>query len=575
MHQIREYKIIEKIGEGGMGEVFLAEDENLGRMVAIKVLAPELLRNAALIERFKQEARLQATLTHPNIVSLYNFFFEANNYYMVLEYVEGVTLKQIIGRSGRIDEQRCKYIFSQILEGLGYAHSQGVMHRDIKPSNIIINEKKHDNVKIMDFGIAKVLGDRGMTKTGTKMGTIYYMSPEQVRAEKDIDQRTDIYSLGIVLYEMLTGKLPFNTNTESDFAIMNEIVGAPLKDLNLYNKNVSENIWSVIKKMTAKAVNDRYRTCYQVGVDIEEKVGEKSASINDQSIVAGDSGHTINKEKLTETNKLPQSDERTTFDKNNQEAHLRNFKQNNNIGQNEAELNNKQIYSNGRNPFSFGKVIAGMVLILVAIFIIFLIVKKDDTSANLGQDEQNENAQNSHSSTSSSFDEQMWQNVKNNSDPEKIQDYLNNYPNTIHRSEAELLINNLNSISSNEIKNFLDDMMIYSNNKNIDGIVNCYADNVNFFKSGIVNKNFIKKDKIAYYKSWDVVNYEIINGSMNIISNANSNSKTVQYRISYTVYSTKRNKQSQGVSENILQIRKGRNGIEIYDQKEKVIPRRL
>ncbi len=271
MQQIREYKIIEKIGEGGMGEVFLAEDENLGRMVAIKALAPELLRNSELIERFKQEARVQASLIHPNIVSLFTFFSEQNSMYMVLEYAPGKTLKEEIKQLGVIEESKALLLLHQILEGVGYAHQKGIVHRDLKPSNIMLDE--NDAVKIMDFGIAKVLGDRGMTKTGTKMGTIYYMSPEQIRAAKDIDQRTDIYSLGIVLYEMLTGRVPFNTNTESDFEIMNEIVNNSFPDVRKYNPSVSEITAKVIDKMIAKQKEERYATCYQCGIDLTcEKV---------------------------------------------------------------------------------------------------------------------------------------------------------------------------------------------------------------------------------------------------------------------------------------------------------------
>ena len=178
MEQIREYKIKNKIGEGGMGEVYLAEDENLGRQVAIKMLAPELMRNAELVERFKQEARLQASLIHPNIVALHTFFMHENMLYMVMEYAQGITLKELIKQKGKLDESTAKHLMLQILEGVGFAHQLGIVHRDLKPSNIMVS--KDGKIKIMDFGIAKVLGDRGMTKTGTKMGTLYYMSPEQI-----------------------------------------------------------------------------------------------------------------------------------------------------------------------------------------------------------------------------------------------------------------------------------------------------------------------------------------------------------------------------------------------------------
>jgi len=267
MQQIREYKIINKIGEGGMGEVYLAEDENLGRQVAIKMLAPELMRNAELVERFKQEARLQASLIHPNIVALHTFFTHENMLYMVMEYAQGITLKDLIKKKGKLDEKTSKHIILQILEGVGFAHQKGIVHRDLKPSNIMIDNNL--DIKIMDFGIAKVLGDRGMTKTGTKMGTLYYMSPEQVKAEKDIDQRTDIYSLGIIFYEMLTGKVPFNTDTESDFEVMREIVdgntATRIRNLN----TLSSNVKNIISKMTINQKSNRYVTCYNCSEEIK------------------------------------------------------------------------------------------------------------------------------------------------------------------------------------------------------------------------------------------------------------------------------------------------------------------
>lgn len=241
---LRDYKIICKIGEGGMGSVYLAEDTMLDRKVALKVLNPLLTEDPHFIDRFRQEAKVQAGLIHPNIVTLYNFFMEENNYYMVMEYAAGITLKEFIKKTGPIPEERALRILKQILEGLGYAHAKRIIHRDIKPGNIIIDI--HDNVKIMDFGLARILSDKGMTKTGAKMGTVYYMSPEQIRAEKDIDQRTDIYSLGITFYEMLSGRIPFNTAIESDFVIMNQIINEKIRDPRQYYPFISNEMVDII-----------------------------------------------------------------------------------------------------------------------------------------------------------------------------------------------------------------------------------------------------------------------------------------------------------------------------------------
>ena len=241
---IRDYKIIKKLGEGGMGTVYLAEDTMLERKVALKKLNPVLTKDSHFTERFRHEAKVQASLIHPNIVTLYNYFREGDNYCMVMENVDGVTLKHLISSTGPMPEQRAVWILNQMLEAVGFAHKKGIIHRDLKPSNILIT--KDDNVKILDFGIAKILQDKGLTKTGTKMGTVYYMSPEQIKAVKDIDHRTDIYSLGITFYEMLSGRVPFNVDTDSDFEIMTEIVSSDLKDPREYYPHISKWIVDVL-----------------------------------------------------------------------------------------------------------------------------------------------------------------------------------------------------------------------------------------------------------------------------------------------------------------------------------------
>ncbi len=255
MTQIREYRIISKIGEGGMGEVFLAEDLNLSRKVAIKMLAPELMRNPEIVERFKQEAQVQSSLLHPNIVALYNFFIEDDKFYMVMEYVEGETLAQRLKRLGMMPANFCLPIFEQILQAVAFAHSKGIIHRDLKPSNIIISN--NNVVKIMDFGIAKIFGVDGKTKMGTKMGTVNYMSPEQVRGEV-VDNRTDIYSLAITLYEMLTGKNPYgDLHDKSEYLIMEKIIKEGLKDPREYNQYIPNWLVDIIYKATAKDRNYR------------------------------------------------------------------------------------------------------------------------------------------------------------------------------------------------------------------------------------------------------------------------------------------------------------------------------
>lgn len=267
-----EYRIIRKIGEGGMGTVFLAEDLLMQQEVAIKLLHMAMTTDPEIVERFKTEAKAQYKLTHPYIVKLTRLVQNGEHYFIVMEYVEGMTLKEMLAKTGLLPEDRALPIFHKILRGLAYAHSQGIIHRDIKPGNIIID--KNGNPKITDFGIAKILGDKGLTQTGTKLGTVYYMSPEQIKNPKGVDQRTDVYSLGITLYEMLTGKLPYNTGLDSEYDLMNEIVNTPIKNPLDFYPHISPGVVKMIYHMTAKDKLERYAHCEEY-LDFHLKRAEK------------------------------------------------------------------------------------------------------------------------------------------------------------------------------------------------------------------------------------------------------------------------------------------------------------
>ena len=210
-HTIHNCKIIEKIGEGGMGVVYLGEDIMLGRKVAVKVLRPHLLHDESLLERFKSEARILSRLNHPNIAGLYNFFSYENTYCMVMEYVDGEPLDELLKKNRRVPPEIAANMIYQALEGLNHAHRRNIIHRDIKLSNLILS--RQDVIKIMDFGIARAAGSSRLTSTGRAVGTLEYMSPEQIRGQEGGEQ-SDLYSLGIVLYELLTGQVPFKDNTE-------------------------------------------------------------------------------------------------------------------------------------------------------------------------------------------------------------------------------------------------------------------------------------------------------------------------------------------------------------------------
>ena len=209
------YKITEKIGEGGMGAVFKGVDTMLEREVAIKMLRPDFTRDAEIAERFRAEAITLAKLNHSNIATLHNFFRHEEDYFMVMEFVRGETLEDLIKKHGALPPDRAIFLFGLALEGIGHAHTMGIIHRDIKPANMMFTEK--GSLKVMDFGIARVLGTTRMTRQGTIIGTVAYMAPEQIKGQ-DSDSRTDIYSLGILLYEMVTGRVPFES--ESEYGIM-------------------------------------------------------------------------------------------------------------------------------------------------------------------------------------------------------------------------------------------------------------------------------------------------------------------------------------------------------------------
>src|SRR5688572_28090392 len=205
-----QLEILELIGRGGMGAVYKARQRALDRIVALKVLPPGVKRDPSFEERFTREARALARVSHPNIVNVYEFGQSASRlFYFVMEFVDGVNLRQML-RSHQLKPAEALAIVPQICDALQYAHDEGIVHRDIKPENILVDRK--GRVKIADFGLAKLLQrapvDLNITRTGQVMGTLHYMAPEQYRAPEGVDHRADIFSLGVVFYEMLTGELP-------------------------------------------------------------------------------------------------------------------------------------------------------------------------------------------------------------------------------------------------------------------------------------------------------------------------------------------------------------------------------
>lgn len=257
--KVLNYRIDSFIDKGGMGSVYLGIHEKLGRKVAIKVLHNHLAQNDQLRRRFKNEAESMAKLQHPNIVTLYDYDENEAGLFLIMEYVEGMELgKYINQKTGPIPTDLAVELFGQLLDGFDYAHKNGVVHRDIKPSNILIT--KDNKVKILDFGIAKLVeGDKSLTKTGTQMGSVLYMSPEQVKG-KHVDNRSDIYSLGVTLFQMVTGKCPYDKDT-TEYEIYDKIVKEPLSRIAVIYRGVNTSFQALIDKATEKDVSRRYATC--------------------------------------------------------------------------------------------------------------------------------------------------------------------------------------------------------------------------------------------------------------------------------------------------------------------------
>ncbi len=256
---IQNYRLVRKLGEGGMGEVWLAEHLTIARKVAIKVLHAQYARNPKIQQRFRNEAATLSKLKHPNIVALYDFIESDSDIYLVMEYVEGRNLEEVVRTdTGPMPTAKLLQIFKQILSAVGYAHQQGVVHRDIKPSNFMIGDD--GVVKVLDFGIAKLLeDDQHLTKTGLRMGTTFYMSPEQVNTEA-VDHRSDIYSLGVTLFFLATGKAPYEGET-SEYKVFDQIVRTPLPAGRTVYVGVAPEVDAVIAKATKKAPADRFQGC--------------------------------------------------------------------------------------------------------------------------------------------------------------------------------------------------------------------------------------------------------------------------------------------------------------------------
>ncbi len=269
---ISHYKIIEKLGEGGMGIVYKAEDTKLEREVAIKLLPQYIAVNSEERERFRIEAKAAASLNHPNISTIHSIEEVDENFFIVMEYIDGVELKDKI-KTGPIPTDESINIATQIAEGLEAAHKKGIVHRDIKSGNIMITQ--NGKAKIMDFGLAKIKGGRQVTKLGSTVGTIAYMSPEQAKGD-EVDHRTDIWSFGVVLYEMLTGKQPFKG--DYDQAVIYSIFNEDPQPIEHFNNNVPTGLIRILQRALEKNPDARYQSMQELLNDLTSLQGDGSVN---------------------------------------------------------------------------------------------------------------------------------------------------------------------------------------------------------------------------------------------------------------------------------------------------------
>ncbi len=255
------YRLVRHLARGGMAEVYVAEDQLLNRTVAVKVLFPELAHDEAFVERFRREARAAASLNHHNIVSVYDFGDDERSWFIVMEYVEGRNLRDVIRSEGPMHPSRAAELGAEVAAALAAAHAQGIIHRDVKPANVLIASDS-GTVKVADFGIARAAGARqGLTMPGTVLGTATYLSPEQAQGA-EVDFRTDVYSLGMVLYEMLAGKPPFTG--DSPVAVAYQQLSQTAPPPSTQNADVPPALDAIVMRAMAKKPDDRQATAEEI-----------------------------------------------------------------------------------------------------------------------------------------------------------------------------------------------------------------------------------------------------------------------------------------------------------------------
>ncbi len=279
------FEILAKVGEGGMGRVFKALQLNLDRTVALKILPSNLAKDEMYLERFYREARAAAKLRHPNIVSAIDVGCSDGRHYFAMEFVRGKSLAQILRERGRLPQAEAMEIVRQIALGLAHAHQSGIVHRDIKPSNIMVS--RDGKAKLCDLGLARRddVDEASLVEPGKTVGSPKYMAPEQARAGGEVDARSDLYSLGVTLFQALAGRLPFEGKTSREF--MRKHVVEPAPDVREFEPEVSPAVAAVVARLLHKDPNLRYQTAAELAVALEEAAAAAHVTVTVRDVKAG------------------------------------------------------------------------------------------------------------------------------------------------------------------------------------------------------------------------------------------------------------------------------------------------
>lgn len=341
------YEIQRLIGEGGMANVYLAKDTILDRKVAVKVLRGDLAGDEKFVRRFQREALSASSLSHPNIVEIYDVGEDEGNFYIVMEYIEGKTLKQLIKKRGVLSLPETMDIMLQLLDALATAHDSYIIHRDIKPQNIMIKES--GLVKITDFGIAMALNSAQLTQTNSVMGSVHYLPPEQASG-KGSTIRSDIYSLGILMFEMLSGKVPFKGDSAVEIALKH--MKEPLPSVKEINPVVPQSVENIILKASAKNPKNRYRDVREMADDIKTCLDEEKE----------------NEERITF--KYPETDFSDTKAVTSLKEEKKNIKEEKPVVKQITD-DDKIEKSNKRKMIIISSIIGVLALIFVAVVIVF------------------------------------------------------------------------------------------------------------------------------------------------------------------------------------------------------------